>query len=88
MQIPVGARYVAIPGSETAENPQGFMVEVFWEQNDSGALCISGHSAEKPIPANVQPSLPVARPRTLGRPEGVVGSVIDPSQLSETSFDG
>ncbi|KNA24419.1 hypothetical protein SOVF_016010 [Spinacia oleracea] len=84
--VPVGARYVAIPGSETAENPRGIMVEVHWEQNDSGALCISGHSTERPVPPNVQPSLPVAHPRSLGKPEGTVGRVIDPSQLSDTSF--
>ncbi|XP_056686464.1 ABC transporter A family member 2 isoform X2 [Spinacia oleracea] len=86
VQVPVGARYVAIPGSETAENPRGIMVEVHWEQNDSGALCISGHSTERPVPPNVQPSLPVAHPRSLGKPEGTVGRVIDPSQLSDTSF--
>ncbi|KAL2935162.1 ABC transporter A family member 2 [Bienertia sinuspersici] len=86
-QVPVGARYVAIPGSETAENPRGIMVEVHWEQNDSGALCISGHSNETVVPPNVQPSLPAAHPRSMGRAKGVVGRVIDPRQLSETSFD-
>uniref|UniRef100_A0A803L940 ABC transporter domain-containing protein n=1 Tax=Chenopodium quinoa TaxID=63459 RepID=A0A803L940_CHEQI len=85
--IPVGAKYVAVPGSETADNPQGIMVEVHWEQNDSGALCISGHSAERPVPSNVQPTLPVVHPRSLGQPKGVVGRVIDPSQLSENCFD-
>ncbi|XP_021733802.1 ABC transporter A family member 2-like isoform X2 [Chenopodium quinoa] len=87
VQIPVGAKYVAVPGSETADNPQGIMVEVHWEQNDSGALCISGHSAERPVPSNVQPTLPVVHPRSLGQPKGVVGRVIDPSQLSENCFD-
>uniref|UniRef100_A0A803M188 ABC transporter domain-containing protein n=1 Tax=Chenopodium quinoa TaxID=63459 RepID=A0A803M188_CHEQI len=87
MQIPVGSKYVAVPGSETADNPRGIMVEVHWEQNDSGALCISGHSAERPVPSNVQPSLPVAHPRSSGQPKGVVGRVIDPSHLSENCFD-
>lgn len=41
---------MGIPGTETAENPRGMMVEVYWEQDDSGGLCISGHSTETPIP--------------------------------------
>ena len=37
-----------IPGTESAENPGGLMVEVYWDQDDTGALCISGHSNEIP----------------------------------------
>ncbi|KAL6982571.1 ATP-binding cassette sub- A member 2 [Sarracenia purpurea var. burkii] len=54
MQIPVGARFIGIPGTESDENPRGVMVEVYWEQDDSGALCISGHSPETPLPPRVQ----------------------------------
>lgn len=86
LQVPVGARYVAIPGSETAENPQGVMVEIHWEQNDSGALCISGYSTDRPVPPHVQPSFPVAQPQSLGRPKEIVGRVIDPTQLAESSL--
>ncbi|CAO2818609.1 unnamed protein product [Amaranthus hypochondriacus] len=86
VQVPVGARYVAIPGSETAENPQGVMVEIHWEQNDSGALCISGYSTDRPVPPHVQPSFPVAQPQSLGRPKEIVGRVIDPTQLAESSL--
>ncbi|KAL5544416.1 hypothetical protein UlMin_008200 [Ulmus minor] len=53
VKISVGARFVRIPGTETEENPRGNMVEVYWEQDDWGALCISGHSAEIPIPLNL-----------------------------------
>lgn len=43
-----------IPGTECAEYPSGVMVQVFWEQEESGALRISGHSLETPIPPNVE----------------------------------
>lgn len=65
------------------------MVEVYWEQDDSGALSISGHSHEVPIP-NVQ--LPTVAPPTTSR-QGVFGqrgklhgTVIDPDQIPETLF--
>ncbi|CAI9112242.1 OLC1v1012661C1 [Oldenlandia corymbosa var. corymbosa] len=51
--VPVGAKSVKIPGTESQENPGGLMVEVFWEQDDTGNLCISSYSAEKPIPPTV-----------------------------------
>ncbi|PIA27922.1 hypothetical protein AQUCO_07400038v1 [Aquilegia coerulea] len=54
IEIPKGARFVGIPGTETTENPRGLMVEVYWEQDEDGALCISGHSPETPIPPTVQ----------------------------------
>ncbi|KAG7606930.1 AAA+ ATPase domain [Arabidopsis thaliana x Arabidopsis arenosa] len=53
VEIPVGARFVGIPGTENAENPRGIMVEVYWQQDGSGSMCISGHSAEMRIPENV-----------------------------------
>jgi hypothetical protein len=64
VQIPVGARFVGIPGTESEENPRGIMVEVYWEQDDTGSLCISGHLAEIPVPPNVQAMPPAA---TSGR---------------------
>ncbi|KAK9104978.1 hypothetical protein Scep_021822 [Stephania cephalantha] len=45
-----GARFIGIPGTESADSPRGLMVEVNWEQDESGSLCISGHSPETPIP--------------------------------------
>ncbi|KAK9676736.1 hypothetical protein RND81_11G096600 [Saponaria officinalis] len=89
VEIPIGARFVGIPGTESPENPRGVMVEVYWEQDDSGALCISGHSHEVSIPSNVQ--LPTSastssRRATLGRREKLQGLVIDPDQISETLF--
>lgn len=88
MQIPVGARFVGIPGTESAENPTGFMVEVYWEQDDTGTLCVSGHSQKVPIPQSVQlSSSPSARHRrNLSRSGSVHGFVIDPSQVSSISF--
>ncbi|KAK7411462.1 hypothetical protein VNO78_02895 [Psophocarpus tetragonolobus] len=86
-QIPIGARYVGIPGTESAEYPTGFMVEVYWEQDDTGALCIAGHSQKVPAPQGIQLShSPSARRRYLGRPEPIHGVVIGPSQVSSVDF--
>ncbi|KFK34073.1 hypothetical protein AALP_AA5G099000 [Arabis alpina] len=84
VEIPVGARFVGIPGTETAENPRGIMVEVYWQQDESGSLCISGHSTEMPVPENVPATNPVAPVHggvnLLGRRgrRQVQGIVIDP----------
>ncbi|XP_021858731.1 ABC transporter A family member 2-like isoform X1 [Spinacia oleracea] len=90
VEIPVGAEYVGIPGTESVENPRGVMVQVYWEQDDSGALCISGHSREVPIPLNVQ--IPTQAPFTnsrrgvLGRTEKIHGVVINTDQIPDTIF--
>ncbi|KAK2663999.1 hypothetical protein Ddye_002573 [Dipteronia dyeriana] len=89
VQIPVGARFVGIPGTESAENPRGIMVEVYWEQDESGALCISGQSPEMPVPPNVQPmasttSSSTSRRSFLGRTGPVHGIVFDLSQTDTT----
>ncbi|KAF7838425.1 ABC transporter A family member 2-like [Senna tora] len=88
VQIPIGARFVGIPGTESAENPRGIMVEVYWEQDDTGALCIAGHSREVPVPPGVELSAPPASTnrRNLGRGGPVDGLVIDPSQVSTVIF--
>ncbi|KAK6920841.1 hypothetical protein RJ641_014519 [Dillenia turbinata] len=83
VKVPVGARYVGIPGTETAENPRGLMVEVYWEEDESGALSISGQSREMPIPPNV-PTMPQPRAnprRRLGRKGSVHGVVISPELI-------
>ncbi|KAJ0048785.1 hypothetical protein Pint_15238 [Pistacia integerrima] len=88
IEIPPGARFVGIPGTETAENPRGIMVEVYWQQDDSGALCISGHSTETPIPPNVQSlalSASTSRRRFLGQGRPIHGIVLDPSQIDATT---
>uniref|UniRef100_A0A2N9H431 ABC transporter domain-containing protein n=1 Tax=Fagus sylvatica TaxID=28930 RepID=A0A2N9H431_FAGSY len=84
VQIPVGARFVGIPGTESEENPRGIMVEVYWEQDDTGSLCISGHSAEIPVPPNVQAMPPAATSgrNYLGRSGPVHGIVIDPHLIN------
>ncbi|XP_052174572.1 ABC transporter A family member 2 isoform X2 [Diospyros lotus] len=86
VQIPVGARFIGIPGTETAENPRGVMVEVYWEQDDSGALCISGHSPETPVPPHVQltaSSTTTPHRNILGRAGSVQGIVINPDQVTQ-----
>ncbi|XP_040989213.1 ABC transporter A family member 2-like isoform X2 [Juglans microcarpa x Juglans regia] len=87
VQIPVGARFVGIPGTESEENPRGIMVEVYWEQDDSGALCISGHSAEIPVPPNVptMPSATTSERNFLGRAGTILGVVINPDQIGITN---
>ncbi|KAJ6749152.1 ABC TRANSPORTER A FAMILY MEMBER 1-RELATED [Salix purpurea] len=86
VQIPVGARFVGIPETESPENPNGIMVEVYWEQDDFGSLCISGHSDEIPVPYNAQPlsSAPQSSDRSnvLGQRRGpVYGIVYEPGQI-------
>lgn len=89
MQIPVGARFVGIPGTESEDNPRGIMVEVYWEQDDTGGLCISGHSSEMQIPSNVSMDPPtLSRGNSLGRSRrerGLVrGIVIDSALITST----
>ncbi|KAK6924975.1 ABC transporter-like, ATP-binding domain [Dillenia turbinata] len=81
VQVPIGARYVGIPGTESDQNPRGIMVEVLWDQDDTGALCISGHSDETPIPPSVPPLVTsdrIPRRSFSRRREQVHGVVIDP----------
>lgn len=77
---------MGIPGTESAENPRGIMVQVFWEQDESGGLCISGHSAEIAVPPNLQPtpSLSANSSRRLGRGPAN-GFVIDPFLVTNSS---
>lgn len=84
MQIPFGARFVGIPGTETAENPRGFMVEVYWETDDSGSLQIAGHSLETPVPPGVGMSSHSVS-TSLGRNKKVRGVVIELSQLGTSN---
>ncbi|XP_024158019.1 ABC transporter A family member 2 [Rosa chinensis] len=84
IEIPVGARFIGIPGTESTENPRGVMVEVYWVQDDSGSLCISGHSPETPIPPNVEP-IPSLAPTSRRSRLPVHGVVIHPDQISNTT---
>lgn len=90
IQIPIGARFIGIPGTESAENPRGVMVEVYWEQDDSGSLCISGNSPETPVPqhVNAEPMAP-SRASTnrvfLGREGPVYGNVIHPMEIGTSN---
>nr|XP_043637334.1 ABC transporter A family member 2-like isoform X2 [Erigeron canadensis] len=85
LQIPVGARYIGIPGTISTENPRGTMVEVFWEQDDAGTLCIFGHSNETPIPPHVQFGNVLSNNPTrnfLGGSEQPRVMVIDPNEVA------
>ena len=60
-------------------------MEVYWQQDESGSLCISGHSTEMPVPDNVPATDPVAPGHggvsllgRRGRRQQVQGIVIDP----------
>lgn len=59
----------------------GVMVEVYWDQDENGVLCISGHSSETPIPPNVSVSSNENNSQQLGRKGPVRGIVIDPIQI-------
>ncbi|XP_075519486.1 LOW QUALITY PROTEIN: ABC transporter A family member 2-like [Primulina tabacum] len=87
--VPIGARYIGIPGTETTQNPRGLMVEIYWQQDDSGALCISGHSEEFQIPPHIQlgsDSTPSSRRNILHRRRKVHGIVIDPAQIRDSDL--
>lgn len=91
MQVPIGGRYIGIPGTESAENPRGVMVEVHWEQDDSGALCIAHHSPEMPIPSHVEltnsaPADSTTTTNFWSQRKQIHGIVIDPAQISNTNL--
>ena len=79
----MGARFIGIPGTESTEYPNGIMVEIFWEQDDCGALCISHHSQEMLIPSHVQlrASSTALRRNFSGRRILVDGFVLHPIQI-------
>jgi hypothetical protein len=81
IQIPKGVRFVGIPGTETEDHPRGLMVEVYWDQDENGSLCISGHSDEMPVPVHAELRRPpsLSRRASMGR-GGPVGYVIDLNQ--------
>lgn len=80
LQIPAGARYIGIPGTESPHYPQGLVVEVYWQQDPlTGKLCMAGHSAKIAVPPNFQrlPSLTsTTPPNTLGKGGTVKGIVV------------
>ncbi|KAJ3687336.1 hypothetical protein LUZ61_016500 [Rhynchospora tenuis] len=86
IQVLKGARFVGIPGTASEEHPRGLMVEVFWEADDTGSLCIAGHSSETPIPSNVELNRTPSLSRRASLPRGTpIGFVIEPSQILNQS---
>uniref|UniRef100_A0A0D6QSR9 ABC transporter domain-containing protein n=1 Tax=Araucaria cunninghamii TaxID=56994 RepID=A0A0D6QSR9_ARACU len=95
IQVPIGARFVVIPGTESPENPGGLMVEIYWQQDDTGGLCISGHSNEMPAPhhlTNTESSIPAVRNRSSwsfrrSSPSNrtPIGLVVDADRFSTSS---
>ncbi|XP_073143573.1 ABC transporter A family member 2-like [Henckelia pumila] len=65
VSVPVGAKHAKIPESETPQNPRGLMVEVYWQRNDRGNLCIAGLSPEMPVPDSF-PTLPFSTANSSG----------------------
>ncbi|KAI3970659.1 hypothetical protein MKX01_024306 [Papaver californicum] len=92
LEIPRGAKYVGIPGTESTENPRGLMVEVYWEQDETGELCISGHSSESTVPRNAQPIAAATTPTLtrqrsfLGRTQLVHGIIFDPTEIEGSNI--
>ncbi|GAB2289622.1 hypothetical protein Dimus_023931 [Dionaea muscipula] len=86
VKIPIGARFIAIPGTETGANPRGTMVEVYWEQDDSGSLSVSGLSDEMPVPPHVPLDIILggSQPRRLGKRGEIQGIVIDDTHMSRS----
>ena len=62
MQVPIGASQVALPESESVDAPQGLMVVLTWQQDESGGLRVAHCSPPGPVP-------PTAR--VIGRLGGV-----------------
>eukprot|EP00253_Pinus_taeda_P023624 PITA_23624 len=92
IQVPTGARFALIPGTESEENPGGLMVEVHWDQDDTGALCISGHSNEIPVPphpVNTERVTPFSGNRSSGSftsgHVAPVGLVIEEDRISASN---
>ncbi|KAL6583951.1 ATP-binding cassette sub- A member 2 [Orobanche minor] len=84
VQVPIGARFIGISGTESTSNPKGIMVEVYWQQDDSGSLCISGYSDEIPIPPHVLLGTSLAP--ISHRQKKIPGIVIDPSQIADSDL--
>lgn len=62
---------------------------MYWDQDESGSLCISGHSPEIPIPPNIQlmlSSAPNSRRNILCRTGPGHGIAIDPSQVKNADL--
>ncbi|XP_042499405.1 ABC transporter A family member 2-like [Macadamia integrifolia] len=79
LEIPKGSRFVEVPETKSTENPGGVMVEVYWEEDDSGNIFISGHSSETPITPNIQSMVAptLTNPTSFGRTEPMHGFGID-----------
>ncbi len=53
-QVPVGTQYVRVPNSVSTNVPNGLMVEIYWQQDEFGAMRISGHSEPTPAVAPLE----------------------------------
>jgi ABC-type multidrug transport system ATPase subunit len=83
IKVPVGAQEVRIPDSVSDTAPHGMMVNVFWQQDDVGALKIARHSEPKPAaevldsdPGQAWRSTSIGNTRSLREPSAnLPGSV-------------
>jgi len=54
MNVPVGTRHIRVPNSVSTDVPNGLMVEIYWQQDEFGAMRISGHSEPTPAVAPLE----------------------------------
>jgi hypothetical protein len=53
-QVPVGTQHIRVPNSVSTDVPNGLMVEIYWQQDEFGAMRISGHSEPTPAVAPLE----------------------------------
>ncbi|MCO5597008.1 hypothetical protein L7F22_051080 [Adiantum nelumboides] len=49
LRVPIGATFVTVPNSEMEEHPQGMMIKLDWQQDESGRLCLARQSDLMPL---------------------------------------
>lgn len=54
VQVPIGTQYIMVPNSISTATPNGLMVEIYWQQDEFGAMRISGHSEPTPAGAPLE----------------------------------
>ena len=69
------------------QKTRGFMVEVYGEQDDFGALCIAGHSQKSVHLLVLKLNSPATNSRrNLGNARPIHRIVIDPREVSSVNF--
>lgn len=67
LQVLPGADFVAIPDTKSKEHPYGMMIQLEWQQDDNGRLCLAKQSKMIPSPPpHHVPSMLTTRSKTHG----------------------